>query len=275
MSSKRHTLIALLAAAAMMLQGIAAAEEVREAARKLIASHGEAVITIEIVTLQKFSWGGNQQESEEKTEALGTVVGEDGLVVTALSSVDQAQLYRRMQGGNEDAGDYTSTVKGIKFILGDNTEVPATVVLRDPDIDLAFLRPDKPLEQKMVAFDLSDTVKPGLVEPIFTIARMGRIARRTPLGMTGEIQGIVTRPRTFYIPSAEIVSGGTGVPVFNSDGKLLGVVLLHLFPGGRTAASRSDDMIIPVIVPAEEIANTAKQVPDKPIPAPETEAAPE
>lgn len=252
---------ALLAVAALIsVPAPATADAFREAAAEHTRKVDRAVVTIEVVAETRYSFGGRQSESEERSHAFGLVVDEKGLVVTALSSVDQGQFYSRLQpAGSDDS--FVTTVRSIKYIFPDGTEIPATVVLRDMDLDLIFLRPLETPEEPMTYVDLNNHAEPELLERVFSVARMGRIARRTVLGMTGEIQGMVERPRPFYITSAEIVSAGTGVPVFNGEGKIIGIVNLQTLPGGFAARSADDDIVFPVVRPTLDILEIIDQVP--------------
>jgi hypothetical protein len=235
-------------------------ESLAAVARQTVQDFGDAIITIEVVSEQKWAYGGSQHESESKSEVLGTVVDPSGVVVTALSSVDRSQIMERLRARQDDSS-FTVTVKAIKYILPDNSEIAATVALRDVDLDLAVLVPVTRPENAMTAVDLAGAVEPGFLDEIFTIARMGRIARRTVVGMTGEVQGIVTRPRAYYIPSSEIASAGTGVPVFDAQGRLVGFVLLHVLPGAMAPGAGNDNPVIPIVLPAAEVREVVKQLP--------------
>jgi len=237
----------------------------RETIKALAVSHGEAVIALEIVHQVKMSRGGEMNESESKTETLATVIDPSGLVVTSLSRVDPGAFYAKYSG---DEGSYVTEVKSLKFIMPDNREIAASVVLRDEDLDLAFLRPLEVQPTPFVAIDLKDSSVPTILDPIFNITRLGRIGRRAQAAMSGEVQAVVDRPRKFYVPSAEIVSSGSGVPVFSADGKVLGIIANHLFPGGQKALSSSDEATMPVIRPAEDVDEAAAQAPAKVVATP-------
>lgn len=257
-----HTLrpalaLALLAVAAPAISQDA---ELRSAGRDALERIGPAVVTVEVVAEVKMSYGGREQQQEQKTETLGVAVDPSGIVVTALSSVDPTKMWEKMSRPGTDM-EFSVTVKTMKYILADNTEVPAQLVMRDSDLDLAFLRPMTPVASPMVAIDLKAETEPEILSQAFCVARMGRIARRTHVAMTGEIQGIVRKPRPYYIPSAELASGGTGVPVFAADGKLYGLIFLHSLPGGRANGDESDEMVAPVIVPAADIRLALEQIP--------------
>ena len=39
----------------------------------------------------------------------------------------------------------TSKITDAKYILSDDTEIPVKIILEDPDLDIAFIAPKKPL----------------------------------------------------------------------------------------------------------------------------------
>jgi len=251
--------IAILASAVPALAADDASD-IRSAGRAALEKYGPAVVTVEIVSEIKVSYGGREQTQERKTETLGSVIDGDGVVVTALSSVDPTKLWENMQRPGSDA-EFATTVKSMKYILADNTEVAAQLVLRDSDLDLAFLRATTTPATPMVALDLSGDAEPQVLSEAFCIGRMGRIARRTHLAMTGEIQGVVRKPRPFYVPSAELASAGTGVPVFATDGRLYGLVFLHSLPGGLSEDERNDEFVTPVVIPVADIRSAIQEIP--------------
>ncbi|MCB2153763.1 serine protease [bacterium] len=261
MIRKASTTALWLLAAVLTLTSVASAE-VHDAARKALKEKGDAVITVEVVLSVKYSYGGNQQEQENKDEVFGVVIGDDGLVITSLSSVDPGATYERMMGSRTEDMSYTSTVKSIKYIMPNNDEIDATVVLRDRDLDMAFLRPIEKQDEPFSFIDLSKHAEADVMEPIFTIARMGKTAKRIAIGMTGEIQGVIEKPRKFYITDSEIVTGGPGVPVFRENGDLLGIVLLHVLPGAAKDDT-NDDPVIPVVIPALDVEEVAAQAPEE------------
>jgi len=250
----------MIAAFGMAAPASLAASDFRAAAAEHIEQYGAAVVTIEVISEVRFSTGSGQRESEDRREILGTMIDDKGLVVTALSNVDPGQFYARLQPAS--AGEqYTTTVRSLKYIYPDGREISATVVLRDPDMDLVFLRPLEAPEDELTYIDLDNHAEAGIMEEVYTIARMGRIARRTVLGMAGEIQGKVTRPRTYYIPSGELSSAGTGVPVFNASNQIVGILNYQALPGGTAARTSSDELLILVVRPTEDILEIIDQVP--------------
>ncbi len=255
---------ALGAVAALLVAGMALTAPTpvwadgRSTIQKLVAEKGDAVVTLESVFEVKYSMGGQQDESERKTESTGFVVDEKGTVITALSNLDPAASYAKMS--NQDDA-YTTRIKSLKYLLPDNSEIPAAVVLRDTDLDIVVVRPLTPLEKPMKYLPLSESATPAVLDEAFTMGRLGRIARRNIVAMSGEIQAIVEKPRTFYVPSGELATARTGVPIFNGEGKLLGMSSIYFFPGGRSSLGEADEPYLFVVVPTadlEEVVNQAK-----------------
>ena len=100
------------------------------------------------------------------------------------------------------------------------------------------------------------------MEEAFARSRMGRIAKRTPLAMSGEIQGIVEKPRPFYIPDSELISSGSGVPIFDEQGDLIGLILIRVFPGGTRVALQNESPYMEVIIPAIDVYDASLQAPE-------------
>jgi hypothetical protein len=253
-------LIALGAAA------LPAQPELRATGRKVAQDFGDSIVTVKAIISVQATLGGNQSPEEEyKGETSGTVVAPDGTTVIPLSEIDPTNVFKRMMSPDRAAQiSIDSRVKDLKIVLkGQRKEVDATVVQRDPDLDLAVIRPVVKPDVPMKAIDLDNSVEPQLLEQVFVMARMGRVADYEIGVMTGEIQSIVSKPRTFYIPSAELASGGFGVPIFNADSKLIGLVLNRIAPGGISESSigmgNSDGGMVAIILPAADIKEIVAQ----------------
>ncbi len=242
----------------------AAQDDLRDAGRQLAKDYQDAIVTIRITISMEFAFGGNNQKRDIKNEISGTVIGADGLTLVPLSSIDPSQMYKRMMGNEDgDGPKIESQVKDIKLLVGSKRkEVSATVVLRDADLDIAFLRPIEKPAEPMSFINLSDSYKPELLEPVVVLARMGKIADREFGVMSGEIQSIVSKPRTFYVPSAELASGGYGVPIFGANKKVVGIVLMRTMAGGASSGD-NDERSLVIIMPAADVQEIAVQAPEK------------
>src|SRR5882724_9273605 len=111
----------------------AGADEFAEKGRGVFQKNHAAVVTVEVVQKSASGRGGAPRES--KQNVTGTVIDPSGLIVLALSAVDPSELYRRL------SEDYKIEVEvsDVKIMLEDGTELPAEILRRDKDLDLAFV----------------------------------------------------------------------------------------------------------------------------------------
>lgn len=246
------------AAALLLCTAMQNLTHANEALKALYEEKGEAVVVLEVVTDLKYTFQGQQFDQERKLESPGVIVDSDGLLVTALSNIDPSKQSEAFMGAD---AEMSVTVKSVTYIMDDNSEVEARVVLRDPDLDLAFIRPlDKP-EETLTHISLADSGDAEVFDELYALDRAGRIARRTLLGRSGTLSGLIERPRKIYLPSGGVVTRNIGTPVFTSEGKLLGITATYTFPGGAAALGDSDQPYINVIIPAEDVAEVAEQAP--------------
>lgn len=257
----------------LVMATTAGAADLRATGRDLAAKYGNAVIRVNVVINQKASFGGEDREEEVSHEINGTIIGEDGLTLVPLSNIDPSSMVKRMMGDqmNEQI-KFETTVKDIKMLMADGKEVRATVVSRDSDLDLAFLRPTTKSDKKFTAINLADNANAQLLEEVVVLARFGKIANRRIGVMSGEVQGIIEKPRKFYVPSSELGTGGYGLPIFNENSKLVGFVMIRTMAGSRSADS--DERTLGIIMPASDILEIAKQVPEKAVETPKPAASP-
>lgn len=254
-------------AAAVICCGVSPAHADRDSMRAHLKEKGDAVITLEVVMDVKFAGWGSQYDGERKSEGFGTVISEDGLVVTALSSVDPASFLGQSMG--EDM-KYETRVKSMRYIMPDNEEIEAAVVLRDPDLSLAYLKPLEKREKPYTYISLEDNVaaKAEILEDVWVIGRLPRIGRRNIAAMTGEVQAIIDRPRTMYITDGEISSANPGTPVFTGRNQLLGFNGMYIRPGRPMTNSEDDRPYIQIVLPVSDVKegmDQARGIEPKPI----------
>ena len=80
------------------------------------------------------------------------MVDPSGLTVLALSACDPSEMYQRMMGEDYPRTSVETEVTDMKILLDDGTELPAEIVLRDKDLDLAFIRPKTKPASPMAAW---------------------------------------------------------------------------------------------------------------------------
>jgi hypothetical protein len=266
----KRTLLFSLAclAVALYLAGTASCDPLSETGKKLIESHGNAVVTVRLVIKEGMSLGGyGSHEYESQSEALGTVIDPSGLVVLSLTDTDPSGLFADLFSDSEDIGfEMKSKISEVQILLADGTEIPARVVLRDKDLDLAFARPLEPLEEPMPHLDLSEAAPMEILQEAIILSRMGKIANRTERLTATRIEAIATKPRKFYVIADAL---DLGCPVFGVEsGKLVGLTFYRRLAGGggmnlsSLMTADTDDLgITPIVLPAADVLEVAGQAP--------------
>ena len=179
----RHTavvlgLCALIVAAASSAPG---AQDTRGPARDVVRKWQSAIVNVRIVLKMRMSMGGREmQASDDPVDAVGTVIDPSGLTVLSLGALNPGALMSRIMGSNSGSSgepqvEITSEPTDVKIRLSDGTELPARIVLRDEDLDLAFLRPTRKPEKPLVSIDLNQSAKPALLDQVLVLTRLGRV----------------------------------------------------------------------------------------------------
>lgn len=257
----------------LITAGAVAGEDAVNAGRRILAQHQEAVLTVKLVLSQTMSFGGRSQTTESRTEAVGTVIDPSGLTVMSLSAIDPSATMRNMMSSQirSQIGEFKidSQVKDAKLVLADGTELTAEVVLRDKDLDLAYLRPVEKPAQPLPALALTNAATPQVLDQVICLNRLGKVANRVVAVSVEQITAIVDKPRTFYV-LGQGGSSGIGSPVFALNGDLIGIVLMRNVPTEGESnvttifAGGSLPGIMPIVVPTADILEDAKQALEQP-----------
>ncbi len=251
-----------------------AADPLPVATRKVFEQNKDAIVWISAVAKMSFATSDskapmNIPDEERKFEALGTILDSNGLVVAALSGLDPTRILSGREV-NTPSGrvriDASATLKEAKIILPDGTEVPADVVMKDLDLDLAFLRP-KPdsREAKAATFkpiDLKNSAIGGIADDTVTVMRMDEMFNRQPAVQGGQVVAVTQKPRAFL----RVSGTASGCPTFAMDGRILGISV------NRFSKEKPP---ISVVLPAADVLEIADQAKvAKPITVEEPKAKP-
>jgi S1-C subfamily serine protease len=249
----------LVATMLLGLAGAGRADEVSEKGREVFNKYHRAVVTVQLVQKVTASMSGRSGEAMEfKQDITGTVVDPSGLTVLALSMVDPAETGRRMYGDRYKA---EIEINDVKILTEDGGEIDSEIVLRDKDLDLAFIRPKAKLAKPMTAIDLTKSAPAQVLDTVVSLNRLGRAASRAYSASRERISAVVQRPRTFYIPDSTMTATTSGSPAFALDGRIVGIFVMRAISSGGAAASRSDNTTY-IILPAEDVLKAAKQAPE-------------
>jgi len=225
-----------------------------DAARAVLDRYRKAVVTLKIVV--SVSFGNN--ESENETEANATMLTPDGLAVLALSAIDPTALLGAEITADPD-NPFSLRVVSLKMILSSGEEREAEVVLRDKDLDVVFVRlkevPAEPLPFADPA-QAADSVR--ILDPYVCIGQEGPVVQRAHTAFIDRIEGVVERPRTYYLVSRTRIQQILCSPLFTPGGHLIGF--------GVARQNRNDDEdndLLAVVIPAAQIRELMGQVPPR------------
>lgn len=224
--------------------------------RELMKNHSDCVTWVSVKVRIEISANGQSfPPSERKLEALGTVLQPDGLTVLSLNEIDPTQsILSRMRSQGDVNIDYTE----VMILCNDGREIPARFLLKDGDLDLAFILPDEeknfstnnplPNISEIPQADASALIQP--LDQVVSLSKLDQNLYRQPILSHGLINAMISKPRNYLV--VENVTPGT--PVFNHLGEWLGV----------TVFKRENQRPTGVItIPAKDIMELAQQVRDR------------
>lgn len=227
----------------------AAPEPVANAGRALVKRHADVIVGVELVATVRMKQGDREAPPrEQRVEVNGTVISPSGLTVTSLSAVDPQTMFEAMRAGGNSRIELVSVdFKEVKLRLANGEEVPARFVLKDADLDLAFMAPESEVAGRQFPHVALEQAAEGVVlGTYFSVARAPKSLQRIPLVRVSEIIGVLEKPRRFYFVTDQYA----GTPTFDADGKVLGISVQHFGNGRPTGLA---------ILPAADIAEMAKQ----------------
>ncbi|MSU73408.1 MAG: serine protease [Opitutus sp.] len=208
---------------------------------------------MELVVTLKMKMGDREgSPREQRIDVNGTVISAGGLTVTSLAEVDPQSAFEAMrmsQPGGARIELVGADFKEVKLRLSDGTEVPARFVLKDADLDLAFMAPDweaGAIKREFPHVDLEKGADGAVLGSYFYVARAPKVLQRVPIVRASEIMGVVEKPRRFYLMTDQAL----GTPMFDPQGNVLGISVQNFANGRRSGF---------VVLPAGDIAEIAKQ----------------
>ena len=257
MRLKSNLSFLLAAALATVTSTTARADDTGEKARAVFMKNQQCAVTVQLTQKISVSMAGRSRPPQEgKQETTGTVVDPSGLTVLALSACDPSDLYQRM--GSEMKIE--TEISDIKILTDDGGEIAAEIVLRDKDLDLAFIRPKVKLTTPMPAVDLAKASPAQVLDQVVTLNRLNRASARAHAASIERITAVVQKPRTFYVPDSSMTATGVGSPVFSLNGDVVGLVVMRAV--NSSGSSNNRENVATIILPAEDVLKGAKQAPE-------------
>jgi len=243
------------------------AQDQRAAFREIATRWQDAVVSVRVSLKVRMSMGGREVQSMDDTvETVATVIDPSGLTVMSLSSLDPGAMMNRIMGAAGGAGDQKMSIvsepSDVRIRLADGKELPGTIVLRDQDLDLAFIRPTTKPATPLTAIDLSASARPAVLEDLLVLNRLGRVGGWTPAAALYSVSAIMEKPRTFFVLNGPV---GTGTPAFMANGRVVGLLTVRQIDPGRMSmfgmmGGAEGAGVLPVVLPAADVLEIARQV---------------
>jgi S1-C subfamily serine protease len=247
-----------------LLPATADAQDNRAAMREVGKRWQDAIVSVRVSLKVRMSVSGREVQSLDDTlETVATVVDPGGLTVMSLSSLDPGAMMSRLMGtaSGDEKMSIVSEPSDVRIRLADGRELPARIVLRDQDLDLAFIRPTTRPSAPLTAINLADAARPGILDDVVVLSRLGRVGGWAPAAVLYSIGAIIEKPRTFFVLNGQ---AGTGTPAFLPNGKLVGLLTIRQIDPGRMSmfgmmGGTDGAGVIAVILPAADVLEIAKQ----------------
>ncbi len=259
--------LAVALAATLGLQ-TAPAAELTQKARDVLARSQNALITVSALSKLDMSGSGLPIQigglgEAQESSCGGLVLDASGLTVVSYAALNPMEMMANAikvkmgDGGDENAIKGKTELSRIQMRLADGTEIPARLVLKDKELDLAFLVPEPKEGEKVPALScvkLAAAVAAKELDDIVVISRHGKDFGCQPIVEVGQITSVIAKPRPMYDLS---VGGRPGAAVFLPDGQVLGIVAAA--GGGGQGGMLSIGRMEMLVLPAAEVMKLADQ----------------
>jgi S1-C subfamily serine protease len=242
----------------------AAAADVVPQAREILNHSQNSIVNIS--AMSKLDMGGSGMAMNlgglgeaQETQCAGTVIDASGLTAvsyTALNPFEKiSNALKTRMGDSDNAFKSKTELNRIRMHLADGSEVSARLVLKDKELDLAFLVPDPKEGEKVPQFTPVKLSNPAAQEldDVVILTRHNKELGYQPVVTTAHVSSVIKQPRAMYDLSA---AAQPGSPVYLPDGQLLGLCVSF---GGEEGGLMSMGAMEVLVLPAAEIAKLADQ----------------
>ncbi len=151
----------------------------------------------------------------------------------------------------------------IKFLNGER--INASVLLKDAENDIAFLKLEKTPQLPQSNIRIGDSSKIRMGDEVFTIGYPAyQILGENPKYTRGEVNalsGINDDPRVFQV-SVQIQPGNSGGPLFNSSGEVIGITQASLDPKVAVGAFGALPQNVNYAIKSSYISNLLPMLPE-------------
>jgi S1-C subfamily serine protease len=228
----------------------------RAAARAIVARRADDVVVVLATIKVRLNVSGREQTSDQATQTNATILDPSGLAVMSLQQIQPDEAMTRLYSRQVPSGGHvevSTDIADMRMHLADGRELAAKLVLRDEDLDLAFIRPTEPLASPLPFVDAA-SARPQLLDALTLVRRTGEPTAWAPAAAFATVELVIDKPRTYY-QVVILGGGGPGCPLFDAAGHFIGVLVM------RDTGTRGTGAL--GVLPADDIRDVAKQAPPK------------
>jgi hypothetical protein len=239
---------------------IRALPDAEAAAGRLVARRfGDAVVAVRGAVALRITLNDRPlPQAEQKFDLNGTVITPAGLTVVSLSQLDPKAIYEatraQMNAGAAPVTFGNTEFRNLRIRVGSGKEYPVKIVFKNTELDVAFLLPEGPPPapgQEFTYVDLNQAAESAkLLSDYYLVVRAPDVFQRMVLVKPTTITGILERPRRRLLVNTDADPDSLGTPVFDAQGKVLGIHLRVVDSGLPKGAA---------LVPAADIATVVAQ----------------
>ena len=226
-------------------------------AEERLIAQAPAIVTLRGVFELRIAMAGQQQTIEIKSDSLGAVVDPSGLIVV----LDPDAVAKRLEGSVTGLSVSIRT-KGLKLIGADGSEQDVVQVVRDGVLGLGFLQvldPAGPLP----SIDLASGGSLAAGANLLGLKRLSRGFDHAPIVQRCYVTHRIEKPRLVWSISGDFDE--MGLPVFDRDGRAMGVVSFQHAPEADDlagAASSFQAVVLPLEPVLRALEQAKKRVPE-------------
>jgi hypothetical protein len=207
--------------------------------QKLVTDHGASVVRLKYILKVKTPKQGDQSA---ESEAVGLMIDPGGLLL-----VSNARLGGLSAAARKVASGFSASASDLKVLIGDDTEgLPAQLIARDSELDLAWVQIKDAAGKTFASVDLAAEAQPFPGDTLLLLERTSNFLGRGVFADDLHAVGTTDRPRNLLLVTG--LGNSSVAPVFSVGGQFVGVTVNQFpdEPESRMHVGVTPGLVLPV-----------------------------